>query len=299
MTTRGEKTLLRPFALSIDVEEWYHTCLVPSYVDPRRRPASLVRELDWLLPEILELLESAGATATFFVLGEVAEDLPKRIREISEAGHEVASHCFYHFRVNELDLASFSRDALRSKVLLEDLTGQPVIGFRAPEWSMRRRGNPRLGVLAELGYRYDSSLAPYWGAGSRTNSKQPHWLEGPDLGQPSGSPLQLLELPPLTLGRWLRLPAGSWTGRPASAGRVLAAGRALQKRGGLALLVVHPWELSARPTPGQLPTLAHFVHEIGRQGYRQRFDELLAGQPFSAIRDALDPDLSIELRDEI
>src|SRR5829696_7418094 len=69
-------------ALTVDVEEWYHTCLVPGYVNPEGRPP-LCQELDWLLPELLEMLSDAGRTATFFVLGEVAECLPRRVREIA------------------------------------------------------------------------------------------------------------------------------------------------------------------------------------------------------------------------
>src|SRR4029453_6230344 len=91
------------FALTVDVEECYHTCLVPSYVQPEDRPA-LTEELDWLLPALLERLAEAGCTATFFVLGEVAERLPGRVREIAEAGHEVASHGYLHLRACERPL---------------------------------------------------------------------------------------------------------------------------------------------------------------------------------------------------
>src|ERR1700752_3250792 len=82
-------------ALTVDVEEWYHNCLVPSYVQPHRRP-ELPVELDRLLPGLLEMLAEAGCRSTFFVRGEVAERLPRRVREIASAGHEVASHGFHH-----------------------------------------------------------------------------------------------------------------------------------------------------------------------------------------------------------
>lgn len=278
-----------PFALTIDVEEWYHTCLVPDFVQPAARPASLTRELDWLLPEVLELLATARARATFFVLGEVAIDLPARIREVAAEGHEIASHNQHHLRVNDLPLADFRRDAERSKLILEDLTGEPVKGFRAPEWSMRKRGNPRLGALAELGYEYDSSLAPFLGAGSLRNTQEWRWLDAGDLGLDVSSPLRLLELPPLTLGRWCRLPAGSWTGRKAPFGWMLSSGARMLQRGGIPVVVVHPWELSGRPTPGRLPGLARFIHEVGREGYRKRFIRLLAARRFCSIREALAP----------
>ncbi|MGH9360578.1 MAG: polysaccharide deacetylase family protein, partial [Thermoanaerobaculia bacterium] len=82
-------------AMTVDVEEWYHTCLAPRYVRPERRPA-LPEELDRLLPELLLRFAEAGCRGTFFVLGEVAERLPGRVREIAAAGHEVASHGYLH-----------------------------------------------------------------------------------------------------------------------------------------------------------------------------------------------------------
>src|SRR6202043_4189055 len=81
-------------ALTVDVEEWYPNCLVPSYVQPRLRP-DLPVELDRLLPELLGLLAEAGCRATFFVLGEVAERLPRRGREPARAGPEGPSPGFH------------------------------------------------------------------------------------------------------------------------------------------------------------------------------------------------------------
>jgi len=266
-------------ALTVDVEEWYHTCLVPEYVDPSRRPTGLAEELDFLLPELLEILAEAGRTATFFTLGEVARRLPERVRQIAAAGHEIASHSDVHFRVGERSLELFRQDVRASKALLEDLTGQEVLGFRAPEWSLRHPAEPRLPLLAEEGYGYDSSLAPFLGAGRLSNPRRPsrlswHRKEGER---------HLLELPPLTFGGPLSLPAGSWPGRLAGVAPVLAAARSLARRGGLPVLVVHPWEISGRPTPGRLRGLAGFIHETGRRGYRERFLRLLEALPWQSL----------------
>ena len=144
-------------ALTVDVEEWYHTCHVPEFVRPELRP-KLPTELDWLLPEMLEHLALHSCRATFFVLGEVAESLPQRIREIAESGHEVACHGHLHLRVGDRKHDELRRDVKKSKALLEDLVGAPVEGFRAPEWSFRTPGNRGLRLLAEIGFSYDSSL---------------------------------------------------------------------------------------------------------------------------------------------
>ena len=162
-------------ALTVDVEEWFHTCLEPDYVDPARRPR-LPCELDRLLPEMLELLGGHGRRATFFVLGEVAARLPARVREIAEAGHEVASHGYHHVRAGDLGLRRFRRAVADSCALLEDVTGRAVRGYRAPEWSLRVLGNPRLRAVAELGLAYDSSLSPTLGSGSLGNPVRPSRL---------------------------------------------------------------------------------------------------------------------------
>ena len=258
-----------PVALSVDVEEWFHNCWVPEYVEPARRPM-LVHELDHLLPALLETLERAGARATWFVLGEVARQVPGRIREAAAAGHEIACHGELHLRANDRSPAAFRADLRLAKGRLEDLLGRAVVGFRAPEWSLRRADNPRLRVVAECGFAYDSSLAPALGSGSASNSTAPRRYRWPD-------GLELLELPPLVWGGALRLPAGGWCARRAPLAGLRAAISAARSRGELPLLVVHPWELVDRPLPGLLTGFARFFHEAGRIGYRERFLELTRG----------------------
>jgi len=281
-------------ALTVDVEEWYHNCLVPSYVQPRLRP-ELPVELDRLLPELLGLLAEAGCRATFFVLGEVAERLPRRVREIAAAGHEVASHGFHHLRACERPAAEFALDIRRSKTLLEDLLGEPVRGFRAPEWSLRTLRSPLLPLVAAAGFEYDSSLVPYSLSGRRANPvfasrlrwglPQPAATAG-DAAGPAAASLKLLELPVFTFGGVARIPAGSWTGRLVDPARLVAAAERHLRRGGLPVAVAHPWEISDRPTPGPLSGLARFVHETGRAGYLPKFRQILAGIRWRTLAEA-------------
>jgi polysaccharide deacetylase family protein (PEP-CTERM system associated) len=266
-------------ALTVDVEEWYHTCLVPDYVNPANRPP-LPDELDWLLPELLDMLAEAGCSATFFVLGEVAERLPKRIREIAEAGHEVASHGYLHLRACERSLEAFRSDVERAKDLLEDLVGEPVLGFRAPEWSLRSLGSSRLPIVAETGFVYDSSLTPCPLAGRPGNPRFASRLLW------HGPVADLMEFPPLTFCGPLRLPAGSWTGRLVNPERLIRAAVDHSEEGGMPVAVVHPWEISGRPTPGALSGIAKFIHETGRLSFVPRFRELLRGLPWTSIRAA-------------
>lgn len=249
-------------AVSVDVEEWYHSCWIPEYVDPLRRPR-LPEELDRLLPGLLDLFAGLGVRATFFVLGEVAERLPERIREIAAAGHEVACHGRLHLRAGDRAPDEFRTDLLAARDRLEQTIGAAVVGYRAPEWSLRSPENPRLRLVAEAGFRYDSSLVPSPGAGRRDNPRRPVFVEWND-------ELSILELPPLVWGGPLRLPAGGWTGRCAPPSWVR---RALE-RAPFALLVVHPWELVDRPAPGLFTGFARLFHDAGRTGFRDRFADL-------------------------
>jgi len=267
-------------ALTVDVEEWYHTCLVPGFVRPEMRP-ELPQELDRLIPEMLEMLAAAERTATFFVLGEVADRLPRLVRAIAAAGHEVGSHGYLHLRATERTPEDFLGDLRRSKAVLEDVIGEPVRGFRAPEWSLRCLASPHLPLVAEAGFLYDSSLAPCAFSGSPGNPRFISLLEW------NGPPArELVELPPLTFAGPLRLPAGSWTGRLVQPARLVRAAQAHLDADGLPVAVVHPWEITGRPTPGRLTGLARFVHETGRDGFDVRFRELLGALPWTSIREA-------------
>lgn len=202
------------------------------------------------------------------MLGEVARRIPATVRAIADADHEVACHGELHLRANDRSPAAFRLDVERAKARLEDLVGREVVGFRAPEWSLRSASNPRLRIVAEAGFRYDSSLMPAWGAGERSNPTHPTlftWTDG----------LSLVELPPLTWGEPFGLPASGWSGRLLGARFLAAAARAAGDRGRLPLLVVHPWEIVARPCPGLYTGFARFFHDASRIEFAAAFDRLV------------------------
>ncbi|MGH9775351.1 MAG: polysaccharide deacetylase family protein [Candidatus Acidiferrales bacterium] len=142
--------------LSFDLEDWYqlvHRQMTGNLQSPRR---SIFRQTDVLL----ELLSIRRVRATFFVVGMLGRHFPELIRSISAQGHEIASHGDAHRRVHELSLREFKQDVCRSKETLEDIVGKPVLGFRAPEFSINSGNLWALNVLAESGYLYDSSIFP-------------------------------------------------------------------------------------------------------------------------------------------
>ncbi|MGH7680484.1 MAG: polysaccharide deacetylase family protein, partial [Candidatus Eiseniibacteriota bacterium] len=148
-----------PLALSVDVEDYFQVQAFVRYVtrDAWDTWPSRVERNTRLL---LDLFEETSATATFFTLGWVARKHGDLVREIAARGHEVASHGMFHQMLTEQTPATFRKDARDSKALLEDVAGRSVVGFRAPSYSVNRSTLWAIDVLAETGYRYDSSVYP-------------------------------------------------------------------------------------------------------------------------------------------
>lgn len=98
--------------------------------------------------------------ATFFVLGWVAERYPNLIKEIHAREHEVACHGYSHKVIFSQTKEEFREDVKRATGILEDLTGNDVIGYRAPTYSVTQETIWALEILYELGFKYDSSIFP-------------------------------------------------------------------------------------------------------------------------------------------
>ena len=109
---------------------------------------------------MLSLLAERGIHGTFFVLGWVAERLPALVRRIAESGHEVACHGYSHQLIYTQSRAEFREETLRAKQCLEEITGQPVLGYRAASFSITARSLWALDVLLDAGFTYDSSIFP-------------------------------------------------------------------------------------------------------------------------------------------
>src|SRR5262245_1278977 len=192
-----------PTVLSFDVEEHH---LIEAAAGLAIEPALKTKCRERVAPtthRLLDQLAGHGIRATFFVVGEIARHSPELVRAIHRAGHEVASHSWDHRRVHRLTPGQFRDDVRRSKDALEQVTGEAVVGYRAPTFSVVRQTAWALDVLAEEGMRYDSSIYPV----HHDRYGVPGAPRSPFLAR--GVRHALLELPPMTL-RLLgaNLPAG-------------------------------------------------------------------------------------------
>ena len=146
-------------ALTIDVEDYFQVSAFAPYikrVDWEARECRIERNVQ----RILGMLAQQQVKATFFTLGWIAERYPQLVRDIVAQGHELASHGYGHERASDLDREAFSADIDRSKKLLEDLAGTPVLGYRAPSFSIGLGNLWAFDALLRSGYRYSSSIYP-------------------------------------------------------------------------------------------------------------------------------------------
>jgi polysaccharide deacetylase family protein (PEP-CTERM system associated) len=267
---------------TVDVEEYFQVSALEPYVATSRwdgLPSRVARSVDLLL----DLLAEREARGTFFVLGWIAERHAGLVRRIAAAGHEVASHGWWHKRVPAETPEQFRDGVRRSKEILEQITGQPVSGYRAPSFSIVPGLEWALDILLEEGYAYDSSLFPIRrnGYGYPDLPRDPYWIH-----------LQaghLLEVPPATI----RL-AG--TTLPAAGGgyfrlfpyELVRAGlRDSASRGQPGTFYIHPWELDPEQPRFEVGTTTRIRHYMGLRRTVPRIRRLLREFRFDTIASSL------------
>jgi polysaccharide deacetylase family protein (PEP-CTERM system associated) len=268
---------------TVDVEEYFHASALAS-VAPPSRWESLESRVEASTMALLELLGERDARATFFVLGWVAERRPALVRALADAGHEIASHGQDHRLIADSQAGEFRLSVRRSRAVLEVVTGSPVLGFRAPSFSIVRGCEWALDILLEEGYRYDSSLFPVRrrGYGYLGGPPHPHWVE-----RPGG---RLYELPPATLrraGRSFPAGGGGWF-RLLPYALVRSALRDHERAGIPGTFYIHPWELDDGQPRLPVSRLTRVRHYGGLTRTTERLRRLLREFRFRTIAQTLD-----------
>ena len=232
---------------------------------------------------LLDALAAADVLATFFVVGQLAEKDPGLVRAIRAAGHEVASHGWDHRRVLAMAPRAFREDIRKSKDALEQATGAPVVGYRAPTFSILPATAWALDVLVESGLTYDSSIYPvrHDRYGVPDAPRAPFWAVG--------ERHSILELPPATLCvSGVSVPMGG--GGYFRLFPLWLTERALRQTANdchppVATLYFHPWEFD--PDQARLPLrgLNRFRTYVGLSRTRGRLTRLLARHRFTRAAD--------------
>ncbi len=258
-------------ALTIDLEDYYHVSAFADAMTSERwdlQPSRVERNTELLL----DLLDQAGCKATFFTLGWVAEQHPHVVRLVAARGHEVACHSLRHRIVYGMTPEEFREDTRRAKELLEDCSGAPVLGYRAPSFSITRDSLWALDILCELGFSFDSSIFPvrHPNYGMPDAPRSPYRIQTPS-GQIVEFPMSTLELAglrcPFGGGAYFRL-LPYWYTRWGM--------RFLNSRENRPVCVyLHPWELDPEQPRMNGRLTSRVRHYLGLRSTPAKFRKLL------------------------
>ncbi|MCS6866707.1 MAG: polysaccharide deacetylase family protein [Gemmataceae bacterium] len=270
---------------SFDIEEHHRIeAAVGLAITPQLR-AEYASRMEQATRRLMDQLAAQNIRGTFFIVGEIARTHPQLVRDLHAAGHEIGSHSWDHRRVHRFQPATFRADLLTSKDALEQTIGAPIVGFRAPTFSVMKETAWAIDVLADCGFEYDSSIFPvrHDRYGVADAPRGPFVVVGPER--------EMLELPPLTYRMaGLNLPvAGGGYFRlfpvvMMKAGlRQMARGPAPQ----VGMLYFHPWEFD--PDQPRLPLrgLSRWRTYVGMRRTMQRLTQLLKSFTFHRAIDVV------------
>ena len=268
-------------ALTVDVEDYFHVTSLAA-VAPRDSWDGFAPRVTSNVERLLALFERAGTRATFFVLGWVASRHPELVRLVAQQGHEIASHGYGHELVYEMSPARFREDVRRSRGLLEGLSGQPVLGYRAPSFSITSRSLWALDVLVEEGYCYDASIFPvvhdrYGIPGFERHAHVIPTPAGPLMEAPASTARVAGMTLPVAGGGYFRLLPYAWTRWGI---------RVLNRRERRpAVFYIHPWEID----PGQPRLQAAWPNRVrhyrGLERTEAKLARLLSEFRFGPVRE--------------
>ena len=256
--------------LTFDVEERFHSHLAAGGTPREWR-------MERCISEIIDRLLEHRRAATFFVVGELAERYPHLVRRMADEGFEVATHSQTHPRFDLNEPEENIREVARSRRVLEDITGEPVVGFRAPSWSVRVGDGWLWEHLVESGFEYDSSLFPFRTHlyGSFQNPTRPFrvhpqlWEVPPSVAEVAGARI------PYGGGFYFRLLPWWMTS---------ALGSRDERRGRVPVTYLHPWELEPGEAATETGLLDRFIGNFGIRRTWPRLEALLRAHETTTMK---------------
>jgi len=271
-------------ALSIDLEYWWNSEFLKGHLPEEREDQAIEAT-----GPLVHLLDRYSTKATFFVLGEVAEKHPKLVRMIHDGGHEIASHGYSHRMLEDLGEKQFEEELRGSVTLLQSITGERPIGFRAPNFSMTNSTRWAFEVLARNGFEYDSSVFPIKTMlyGVPDAPLFPYRPSAGDIARPNGNGT-IIEFPMTVLRVVRNIPvAGGFYLRVLPLWFLKMAIRRVN-RARPAIIYLHPWETYlGTPRLGGLSFRARFVTYYGINVALGKLEGLLNEFSFKPVREVL------------
>lgn len=261
-------------AFTVDLEDWFQG-LTSTNPQVERWPEFESRVVP-ATRHLLSLLRRHQVTATFFVLGHVADQHPDLVAEVSEEGHEIAIHGYYHRFVYRMTPEEFDSEIRRSIEAVSRITGRRPIGHRAPYFSVNRDTPWFAQILADHGLEYDSSIFPARSMlyGFPGAPRSPHRL-------PNG----MMEFPVSTvrlLGRTMPI-AGGFYVRALPYALISRAIRSLHQERKPAIMYVHPWELDQGQKYSDVTPRERISHYFGRKTLAAKLHRLFTDFKFAPL----------------
>ena len=276
-------TVVNANIFSVDVEDYFHASALADGVKAAGLH-TLEHRVCANTNRILEILDDTQVSGTFFVLGWVAERYPELVKKIQSAGHEIACHGYSHSVIYEQSPEEFRAETLKAKKLLEDITGEPVLGYRAASFSITNESLWALDILKDAGFEYDSSIFPvhHDRYGIPDANPVPHELTLKD-GR------SILEVPmtvaryggfnmPISGGGYFRL-YPYWLSRMAA--------RGANSEGRPWVFYVHPWEVDPGQPALDVKPLSRFRHYNNLHKTESRLRKMLADFEFTSMKSYL------------
>lgn len=269
--------------MTVDVEDYFHASAL-ARAAPRARWNELEYRVEQNTRVLLDLFEERSLRATFFVLGWVAERSPALVREIQARGHEVACHGYSHELIYRQTREVFYDETRRAKMLLEEITGREVLGYRAASYSVTAQSLWALDVIAELGFQYDSSIFPvrHDVYGIPNAPRDPGLIKAP-----SGA--TLVEFPLSTakiLGAQLPVAGGGYF-RLLPYWLTCSGLRQINSQGKPFIFYLHPWEIDAAQPRLDVGLKSRLRHYTNLSICKQRLADLIGRFQFTTAADVL------------
>jgi len=271
-------------AMTIDLEPWYAPEILTKHLSQEKDD-----QIEEAVRPILDLLDKYNIRATFFVLGTVAERHPEVVSEIYKKGHEIASHAYSHKVLYELGEREFRVEIERSVKLLESITGEKPIGFRAPSFSINNSTKWAFKILKDYGFKYDSSIFPIrtilYGVPNAPLQPYRPSMEDLALKDPDGG---IIEFPVSVFRLGKRLPvAGGFYLRVLPL-RFLRFAIARINETRPAIIYIHPWETYPQTLRlSDVPLSSRFITYYGINSALRKFEGLLEKFEFKPLREFL------------
>lgn len=265
--------------LTFDVEDWYHVNYEKVDRLKTRSSESRVQEPT---RKILQILRDSNNTATFFVLGSIAQSFPKLVIEIMNEGHEIASHGYNHELVYNHSQKDFIEDIKKSKEIIEDLIGESIIGYRAPSWSVSMTATPWVWKsLKKTGFLYDSSIFPFrtflYGSGKSNPYFHVIFLENGE---------KIFEVPPSVIQFCRkRIPfSGGFYFRFWPLKIIELSVKHLNRKKHPAVLYLHPREIDINQPKLNLKLRDYFIQYYNIKSTEKKLVSLLSSYKFTSIK---------------